>query len=199
MATVHRYGFTRLSGGDTSIDQHNLKLDRQWCLLLVHLLTLHSIIFVHGLRGHPRRTWETAPVTTRKRSRLKSLFQRRGHAASFTSTEEAHASSSPPSSVFWPEQYLAADIPKARVWTYGYNADVIGGLFQANNKNSITQHGRDLSVRLETEINNNVRSRQVFILEQFLNSLVGTDRVRGAQPRGDYCQRRIIFTIPYAD
>jgi hypothetical protein len=44
------------------------------------------------------------------------------------------------------------------VWTYGYNADVIGGLFQfqANNKNSISQHGRDLSVRLEREINNGV-------------------------------------------
>jgi hypothetical protein len=42
------------------------------------------------------------------------------------------------------------------VWTYGYNADVIGGLFQANNKNSISQHGRDLSVRLEREIDNEV-------------------------------------------
>jgi predicted nucleic acid-binding Zn ribbon protein len=42
------------------------------------------------------------------------------------------------------------------VWTYGYKADVIGGLFQANNKNSISQHGRDLSVRLEREIDNEV-------------------------------------------
>lgn len=42
------------------------------------------------------------------------------------------------------------------MWTYGYNADVIGGLFQANNKNSISQHGRDLSVRLEREIDNGV-------------------------------------------
>jgi hypothetical protein len=42
------------------------------------------------------------------------------------------------------------------VWTYGYNADVIGGLFQANNKNSISQDGRDLSVRLELEIDNGV-------------------------------------------
>jgi hypothetical protein len=60
------------------------------------------------------------------------------------------------STVFWPEAYLAADIPQACVWTYGYNADVIGGLFQANNKNSISQHGRDLSVRLEREIDNKV-------------------------------------------
>jgi hypothetical protein len=48
------------------------------------------------------------------------------------------------------------EIPQARVWTYGYNADVIGGLFQANNKNSISQHGQDLEVRLEREIENDV-------------------------------------------
>jgi hypothetical protein len=41
------------------------------------------------------------------------------------------------------------------VWTYGYNADVIG-VFQANNKNSVSQHGRDLAVKLEREIENGV-------------------------------------------
>jgi hypothetical protein len=66
------------------------------------------------------------------------------------------SSSLPPSNVFWPEEYLALDIPQAQVWTYGYDADVIGGLFQANNKNSISQHGQDLSVRLEREIQNRV-------------------------------------------
>jgi hypothetical protein len=39
---------------------------------------------------------------------------------------------------------------------YGYNADVISGLFQTNNKDSISQHGRDLSVRLERELDNGV-------------------------------------------
>jgi hypothetical protein len=50
---------------------------------------------------------------------------------------------------------LTHDIPEARVWTYGYNADVIG-VFQANNKNSVSQHGRDLAVKLEREIENGV-------------------------------------------
>jgi hypothetical protein len=48
------------------------------------------------------------------------------------------------------------DLPQARVWTYGYNADVIGGLFQANSKNNVSQHGRDLAVRLERDIDNEV-------------------------------------------
>ncbi|KAF2679087.1 hypothetical protein K458DRAFT_375514 [Lentithecium fluviatile CBS 122367] len=146
MAIIHRHGLTKLSGGDASDDQFSL-----------------NIIFVHGLRGHPRGTWEATPGrtserrrdTTKKHRNVKSWFQRRGAASHPTSTEQAHASSSSLSSVFWPEQYLALDIPQARVWTYGYNADVIGGLFQANNQNSISQHGRDLSVRLEREIDNN--------------------------------------------
>ncbi|KAF2468687.1 WD40 repeat-like protein [Lindgomyces ingoldianus] len=128
--------------------------------LTMRLLSLLSIIFVHGLRGHPRGTWEATPVATsqpssdatKKRRGVRSWFQQRA-AAYPSSAEHANASSS---SVFWPEQYLASDIPQARVWTYGYNADVIGGFFQANNKNSISQHGRDLSVRLEREIDNSV-------------------------------------------
>lgn len=63
-------------------------------------------------------------------------------------------STSPPSDIFWPEEYLVSDLPQARIWTYGYNADVIGGLFQANNKNSVSQHGRDLAAWLERDIDN---------------------------------------------
>jgi hypothetical protein len=55
------------------------------------------------------------------------------------------------------------DVPRAQIWTYGYNADVIGGVFQANNKNSISQHGQDLSVRLEREIGNSV-GRSLYLL-----------------------------------
>jgi len=71
-----------------------------------------------------------------------------------TSTEESESPA--PAQVFWLEEYLLSDIPEARIWTYGYNADVIGGLFQSNNRNSVSQHGRDLAVRLEREIKNEV-------------------------------------------
>ena len=70
------------------------------------------------------------------------------------STQEG--ASSRQQEVFWPKDYLANDIREARVWIYGYNADVIGGLFQANNKNSVSGHGRDLKARLEREISNEV-------------------------------------------
>lgn len=38
----------------------------------------------------------------------------------------------------------------------GYNADVVGGLFQGNNQNSVSGYGRNLAVRLERDIKNKV-------------------------------------------
>jgi hypothetical protein len=35
-------------------------------------LILFSIIFIHGLQGHPKRTWTYAPRTVRRRSWRKS-------------------------------------------------------------------------------------------------------------------------------
>ena len=61
---------------------------------------------------------------------------------------------SPVQRVFWPEDYLLQDIPQARVWTYGYNANVIAGLYQANSQNSVSQHGLDFAAQIEREINN---------------------------------------------
>lgn len=130
-----------------------------------HSLTALSIVFIHGLRGHPRKTWATADVDdvrrtkTEKADSFRSLFKQRTAKSAQASGKNAPSSSSsqlPFSDVFWPEDYLVSDVPNARIWTYGYNADVMGGLFQANNKNSVSQHGRDLSVKLEREVANGV-------------------------------------------
>lgn len=119
---------------------------------------------MHGLRGHPRKTWEgkLASDGEQKRSRLHKLkklkpFSKHKRAeASPAQAQPESDSSSTATHVFWPEDYLLDDIPQARVWTYGYDADVIEGLFKANNKNSVSQHGRDLAVRLEREIDDKV-------------------------------------------
>ena len=109
-----------------------------------------NIIFIHGLRGHPRRTWEgqITPDETNKKSR--SNFFNSFHKPSARSGEIDTQAKSPPK-VFWPEELLAVDFPKAKVWTYGYKADVIG-MFQANNKNSILAHGRDLGHAIRRDI-----------------------------------------------
>ncbi|KAH8896558.1 hypothetical protein GQ53DRAFT_889772, partial [Thozetella sp. PMI_491] len=100
-----------------------------------------SIIFVHGLRGHPRLTWEDdiephikGPGTSKpsKRKRLSALFKPKPSTLTSDVSSNEH-----PQKVFWPDEYLTGDMPDARVWTYGYNADAIDGFFQASNKNSV--------------------------------------------------------------
>jgi hypothetical protein len=58
--------------------------------------------------------------------------------------------------VCWPAEVLSQDMAQARIWTYGYNADVISGIFRANNKNSILQHANDFVVKLERTLDDSV-------------------------------------------
>lgn len=64
------------------------------------------------------------------------------------------SSSSPPPKPFWPYEFLVDEVPEARIWTYGYNANVTEGFLQACNQNSIPQHGQDLAVKFERDVEN---------------------------------------------
>ncbi|KAK4031988.1 hypothetical protein C8A01DRAFT_20877, partial [Parachaetomium inaequale] len=134
-----RIGFTELSGSHSARDGPYRV----------------NIIFVHGLRGHPPHTWEDSRVRgrvdrankdagtarSRRRDILPALFKSKPSSSASistaTSTVDDETSEESPNKLFWPDEYLTQDIPEARVWTYGYNADTIGGLLQTNSKNSV--------------------------------------------------------------
>ncbi|OAL42678.1 hypothetical protein IQ07DRAFT_686211 [Pyrenochaeta sp. DS3sAY3a] len=161
MATVHRHSFTRLTASTQNDEQFGL-----------------NIVFVHGLRGHPRRTWETAAVpstdadastsasnggsnTTKKSKGLRSLFRRTDRSSATATAQAQGPSSSPasiapplPSTVFWPEEYLAPDIPQACV---------------------VSQHGRDLSVRLERDLDN---EKPLAFVAHSLGGIIVKDAIR---------------------
>lgn len=107
---------------------------------------------------------DAGTATPRKRDILAALLKSKPSSSASTSTTTPIAdnvtSEERPNKLFWPDEYLTQDIPEARVWTYGYNADAIGGLFEANNKNSVSQHGQDFAVRVEREIGNQVPTLQ---------------------------------------
>ena len=158
---------------------------------------------MHGLRGHPLETWTSSqPADSEgtagsRRHHIKSWFRSTNNPSANHSTQGS-SSSRQPQQVFWIQDFLATDVPQARVWAYGYNADVIGGLFQASNKNSISGHGRDLQVRLEREIENQVILPDLKKRNPGANRKhSGSDRLRSPQPGRNCCQRcekRILFS-----
>ncbi|KAI0549182.1 hypothetical protein F4679DRAFT_584757 [Xylaria curta] len=171
--SVHRTGFTQLSHDDSPQTR----------------LPKVNIVFVHGLRGHPQTTWEDGQIeaneriseTLSRRHRFRSIFRSQHVAPDRASASEGHK-------VFWPHDYLPDDVPEAEVWTYGYNADVIGGLFQANNQNSISQHGRDLAVKLEREIDNQL---PIVFIAHSLGGIIVKDAIRRSEP----CQSRTKLIV----
>lgn len=98
---------------------------------------LANVIFVHGLRGHPRRTWEYKQVPVAS-----------------SAMHFGGAKTQPLVNNFWPADELGKVVPRANIFTYGYNADVIEGVFHSNNRNSISQHANDLMVTLELSLEN---------------------------------------------
>ena len=137
-----------------------------------------SIVFIHGLLGDPRCTWEKrglpdkkrgppdniAPQTSgppQKKSRMSLFWDRKSHnndkqpeAAAFLATGIEEDASSDQKLVFWPEKLLPRDIPNARIFTYGYNAGVIGGLLKGPDMSNVSQHANDLMISLKSELRN---------------------------------------------
>ena len=154
MAKIYREGFSVVGSGKTICDGTE-------CQPIV------NIVFIHGLGGHPRETWETPAAHTQsddgrratKRHEICSIFGTKAkHREVVHDEANAHSHGKEPrggQTIFWIEDFLREEVPSARILTYGYNADVIGGLFQANNKNRISQHGRDLKAKLERDLENN--------------------------------------------
>lgn len=74
------------------------------------------------------------------------------------------------------------------MWTYGYDANVIEGLFQASYQNSVSQHGRDLAARLERDVDN--EDPIVFVVHS-LGGIVVKDAIR----RSEACRSRTQFIV----
>ncbi|KAJ5455537.1 uncharacterized protein N7458_003801 [Penicillium daleae] len=132
---------------------------------------LVNIVFVHGLRGHPRRTWEYKQTTVNEVGNKKTDASKVPwlHRALISppqpqpidaeldkspKLESSHNDGLASSHIFWPADELPEVVPQANIFTYGYNANVIEGVFCSNNRNSILHHGNDLMVKLERSLEN---------------------------------------------
>ena len=119
---------------------------------------------MHGLNGSPRSTWEYGVDTSTSEqstkvgsdgSRLSNFFYTSGNKRGKVQ-DSSTATAGGALSVFWPVDILSHLVPKARIWTYGYNADVFGGFFKKNNLNSVLNHANDFKVKIRRELRDDV-------------------------------------------
>jgi len=106
----------------------------------IMLIGLSSVIFVHGLGGHPVSSW-----STKVQKQGGSSFFRR-----FLKLKSSGAigSSSGNDPTFWPRDLLPEDVPHARIISYGYESEVIK-MFAPSNKNNILWHGQNLLAEVQ--------------------------------------------------
>jgi hypothetical protein len=125
---------------------------------LVLLLTNLSVVFVHGLQGHPRRTWtavacpKSGPAQladekkTKKPSVLSSIF--RSKKDTISTSPPIETPETQPEEVFWPETLLATDCDAARIMVFGYDSDVTKFFSGPVNQNTFYDHAKDLLAAL---------------------------------------------------
>lgn len=119
---------------------------------------LADIVFVHGLMGHPRRTWLygegskheslPAPESSVGSRRFSRLFGKKSKIPS--ATEPPLEVDSDTGQCFWPHDLLAKDVSmkSTRVLTYGYGSHPTHFYRSATNRMTISQHARDLMSKL---------------------------------------------------
>jgi len=111
----------------------------------------NSIVFVHGLQGHPRHTWawsstsdepinstpiQAIPKSNRFKFWIKPPRRESASTEPTRPTEQVD--------VYWPYHLLCEDCPRCRILTWGYDSKLTNFFKGSANKNHIFAHSRDL-------------------------------------------------------
>jgi hypothetical protein len=116
------------------------------------------VIIIHGLQGHPLKTWLYTTPTKRSRLSITRLFGRKKVTFKELVGEPTTAESTPSldptnnnNEIYWPADLLPVQCPQARIMVWGYDTMVTRGPGQAANKSSVFAHGQNLLYSLSRE------------------------------------------------
>ncbi|KAH6867217.1 hypothetical protein B0T10DRAFT_573048 [Thelonectria olida] len=157
---------------------------------------LVDIVLVHGLKGHPYKTWtavqapdqpkqasaptrtdETAINNERKRRSFRgvmSQWKKSLKVAALSKDDEASVSSANGTEAtcprfFWPGDLLHKDCREARILTYGYDSKITKYMHGGTNNNGIYSHSKDFLFSLQRD---HVRDRPLIFLAHSLGGIV---------------------------
>ena len=167
-------------------------------------------MFVHGLQGHPRKTWSSDPKSAQKDSRETlspssnvakgdktrsrspfRLFLGHKRTESGSSVEEECSDNvkedknkeAEAKEVFWPRDLLKADFPRARIMTFGYNTNITQG-YKAANQGNIFSHARNLLYGLEAK-RRQVPNRDLVFIAHSLGGILVKEVLRRSEADPD--------------
>lgn len=131
-----------------------------------------SIAIIHGLQGHPYKTWackvphrdppstagssaeacEDGHNSRKSHHRVVPLFSRRSSDSSSSrrklNPKRRDGGDAGEGHLFWPKDLLPIQYPNARILVYGYDTRVTNYLSRSTNENSVHSHSKDLLASL---------------------------------------------------
>jgi hypothetical protein len=116
-------------------------------------LVVSSIVFVHGLGGHPKDTWSTTALKAEAKG---GFFSRLKHQS------DANSDLAGDGTVFWPSDLLPQAIKNARIMTYGYDSDPLV-VWSAVNRTNVFQHAKDFLIALTSQRRDNVCTSLTYV------------------------------------
>ena len=165
--------------------------------------TIADIIFVHGLRGHPRKTWqlEKSQETTDERSGSKWFWKKKKDGKDGKLKQDQPGSEN---RCYWPFDLLPLDVKNVRVLTYGYDSSPTHWV-KAANRMTISQHATNL---LAATVSRRAGhdSRPIIFVAHSLGGIVVEDAIIESRkylqnPRMrqvyDHCRAIVFFGTPH--
>ncbi|KAK4208732.1 hypothetical protein QBC37DRAFT_391785 [Rhypophila decipiens] len=177
-----------------------------------------DILLVHGLQGHPYKTWacsrpkkecipgKSGPTHDEDSSRNPKGWQKvlprrakeKSHEDSFPGDLPAEAMSAEyeldpnSSSIYWPKDLLPHDCKNARIIVYGYDTRVTKYLKGSTSKNTVFSHGKDLVFSLSRA---RPRKRPLIVVAHSLGGIVVKEMLARSASSSDAETHDIVESV----
>ena len=114
---------------------------------------ISSIVFVHGFKGHPARTWShrTESIVKDRSAHYTDDSERPAKIPRLSSLTSHLRKPADREHVYWPRHLIPRTLPTARVLVYGYDTNVRHSLGPPVSKNTVYDIALDFLKSLEAE------------------------------------------------
>ena len=167
--------------GSPLLAANPVKVSKTWTTILYEpedTEIIADVIFVHGLLGHPKRTWEHEVPKSSKGI-----------------------------SYYWPLEALPQDFPNVRVMTYGYESAPTGNYSSATTHMNINQHARTLLAGVAAS-RDDCLGRPIIFMAHSLGGILVKDTIQEAfqcesahqkqkKDVGESCSAIFFFGTPH--